>query len=166
MGAAAVFSSCRTCCCCLCCCNRNQYQPIDNNELLIKSSTKYFHVVDGCAARTKFTTKYIYDDRFIWIDITDRTIHVSHYMSKSREHKEASLLDVIKINKILPNRCSNKKNINIDCCITIEFERGGSIDLLFENSTLRDSWFEVLSLSCPQTFKSPMSSSIELQNIN
>ena len=157
-----VFSTCRTCCCCLCCCNRNEYQPIDNNDIFIrriKSNPKYFHVLDGCSAGTKFTGKTSYDEKYLWINVDDKTIHVSPFTNKNKEHKEASMLDIIKVSKCFPKRYSNKNKLNIDCCITIEFERGGSIDILFENSALRDSWFEVLTLSCPQiSFKSPIPS--------
>ena len=123
-------------------------------------------IIDGNKASVKFVNKKSYDDRYIWINIDNDTIHVSGYVNKNEEHKEASLLNVTKVTKQIPRRYyADKAMLNIDWCITIDFENGGSIDVLYENTVLRDAWYEVLQLYCSDSFKSPPGSSLELKKL-
>ena len=161
------------CCCCCYCCSSNQYIELTSDDTSekwkqsIKSNAKFYHVLDGNKASVKFVNKKSYDDRYIWINIDNDTIHVSNHINKNEEHKEASLLNLTKVIKALPRRFyADKSILNSDCCITIDFENGGAIDILYENRVQSDAWHDVLKLYSKDTFKSPPSSSIELQKLS
>ena len=48
----------------------------------------------GCRIQTKFTSKATYESRFVWLNSTTKTIHMSTHDVKDKRHKEASLADV------------------------------------------------------------------------
>ena len=48
----------------------------------------------GCRIQTKFTSKATYESRFVWLNSTTKTIHMSTHDQKDKRHKEASLADV------------------------------------------------------------------------
>ena len=99
---------------------------------IYQSLTIIIIIIDGNKASVKFVNKKSYDDRYIWINIDNDTIHVSNYINKNEEHKEASLLQVTKVTKCLPRRYyADKNGLNINCCITIDFENGGSIGIIY-----------------------------------
>lgn len=107
-------------------------------------------VFEGLEIQQKFTNKSSYDTRFVWVNLHSRTIHMSQYMTKDRRHKEATLADVTAVVAGPPakgRRVSNGKaneNLNESCCLTINFKRGGGIDLIFATKTERDLWFSTL----------------------
>lgn len=83
--------------------------------------------------------------RFVWINHETKTIHMSQYMTKERRHKEASLCDVTSIVAGPPVKKKNQFNDNSsDLCLTVNFKRGGGIDLQFKTKEDRDSWFSTL----------------------
>jgi len=44
-----------------------------------------------------------------------------------------------------PNRCKGLTPAHESLCLTINFKRGGGIDLKFENEAIRDLWYESLN---------------------
>ena len=81
---------------------------------------------------------------YIWVNLETFTIHMSEHGVKERKHKEASLTDVIKVDKGNPLK-GDAKESDKDLSLTITFKRGGGIDLKFENTNVRDQWFELLT---------------------
>lgn len=92
--------------------------------------------------------------RFIWINLHSRTIHMSQYMTKDRRHKEASLTDVTTVVAGPPTKfkrgsavgsgSASAADLVATCCLTINFKRGGGIDLLFKTEEERNLWFTTL----------------------
>ena len=66
-------------------------------------------------------------------------------MTKERRHKEASLEDVTDVVAGPPSKLgNNSKSIDGNVCLTIQFKRGGGIDLKFSSSKNRNEWFDLL----------------------
>ena len=107
-------------------------------------------VFEGTEVLQKFTNKSTYDTKFVWVNIHSRTIHMSQYMTKDRRHKEASLTDVTSVVAGPPvkSKRSSLSGANGDVvdanCLTINFKRGGGIDLQFKTETERILWFSTL----------------------
>ena len=68
---------------------------------------------------------------------------MSVQISKELRHKEASLADVTSVGKGGPRRMRNMEG-NISSCLTVNFQKGGGIDLRFTTDAERDLWFKVL----------------------
>ncbi len=70
---------------------------------------------------------------------------MSQYMTKERRHKEASLTDVTSVVAGPPVKRKTQfaDNLN-DLCLTVNFKRGGGIDLQFKTKEDRDSWYSTL----------------------
>ena len=72
---------------------------------------------------------------------------MSQHMTKERRHKEASLSDVT---SVVAGPPSKKKpdgtaaNNVSDLCLTVNFKRGGGIDLQFKTKADRDCWYNIL----------------------
>ena len=102
-------------------------------------------VFEGASVYQKFTSKQTYEPRFVWVNLETRTIHMSLYHnSKERRHKEASLADVTTVEKGGPKRVKNMEG-NISSCLTVNFQRGGGIDLRFNTDAECDLWCKVLN---------------------
>lgn len=106
-------------------------------------------VFEGLEILQKFTRKSSFDSRFIWISLPSRTIHMSQYMTKERRHKEASLTEVTSIVEGLPaklKRVGADSTVppDPDCFMTINFNKGGGIDLQFRSKEERDEWLVTL----------------------
>ena len=48
----------------------------------------------GLTVELKFTSKSGYEEKFVWLNSTSKTIHMSTHSTKEKRHKEASLADV------------------------------------------------------------------------
>ena len=48
----------------------------------------------GLQIELKFTSKSSYENKFVWLNSTSKTIHMSTHETKEKRHKEASLTDV------------------------------------------------------------------------
>lgn len=103
-------------------------------------------VFEGLELLQKFTNKSSYDTRFIWINIQTNTMHMSQYMTKDRRHKEASLYEVTSVVEAAPEKVKSTTVVDLDLCLTINFKRGGGIDLVFKNPQDRDEWSSVLRM--------------------
>jgi hypothetical protein len=70
-------------------------------------------------------------------------------MSKDRRHKEASLADIITIIAGPPEKFRHSSDItatlDFRLCLTVNFQRGGGIDLKFKSEEERDMWHKVLN---------------------
>jgi hypothetical protein len=101
-------------------------------------------VFEGLELLQKFTNKSSYDTRFIWINMQTNTMHMSQYMTKDRRHKEASLSEVTSVEEARPAKVKSVAPIDPSLCLTINFKRGGGIDLLFKTTADRNEWVAVL----------------------
>jgi len=101
-------------------------------------------VFEGLELLQKFTNKSSYDTRFIWINMQTNTMHMSQYMTKDRRHKEASLSEVTHVEEARPSKVKSVAPIDPSLCLTINFKRGGGIDLLFKTTADRNEWTAVL----------------------
>jgi hypothetical protein len=93
----------------------------------------------------KFTSKLLYEKKFVWVNLSARSIHMSEYNSKERCHKEASLSDVTAVELGVPKKFEEGLAPIADHCLTVVFKRGGGIDLKFDNQNTRDIWAETLT---------------------
>jgi hypothetical protein len=95
----------------------------------------------------KFINKSRYETKYVWISPKKKTIHMSDYPTKERRHKEASLSEVTSLVAGPPVK---SKSTNSDPsfgkkCLTINFQKGGGIDLKFETENERDVWYALLN---------------------
>jgi hypothetical protein len=75
---------------------------------------------------------------------------MSQHMSKERRHKEASLADVTSVvagppAKRKPLADGESESVYVDNCLTINFRKGGGIDLQFSSKQERDEWLDALT---------------------
>lgn len=74
---------------------------------------------------------------------------MSQHMSKDRRHREASLADVTGVVAGPPAKRKpsegEDESIYMRNCLTINFKRGGGIDLQFKNEDERDEWLDALT---------------------
>ena len=74
---------------------------------------------------------------------------MSQHMSKERRHREASLADVTDVVAGPPAKRKHvegeDESVFTENCLTINFKRGGGIDLQFKNEEERDEWFDALT---------------------
>ena len=104
-------------------------------------------IFEGAFLDQKFTSKTTYEPRFVWINLESLTIHMSQHNTKERRHKEASLTDVTNVIRGAPQRAkSTTDGTNIEnVCMTVNFQRGGGIDLKFATAAECDTWYQILS---------------------
>lgn len=114
------------------------------NSTILQEFDMRSSVFEGASVYQKFTSKQNYEPRFVWVNLETRTIHMSVQISKERRHKEASLADVTSVEKGGPRRVRNMEG-NISSCLTVNFQKGGGIDLRFTTDAECDLWFKVLN---------------------
>lgn len=99
----------------------------------------------GCEVSQKFNNNTAYNKRFVWLNSSSRTIHMSTHMTKERRHKEASLSDVTSVVAGPPAKKKADAVENVaELCLTVNFKRGGGIDLQFQSKEDRDVWYNTL----------------------
>ena len=101
-------------------------------------------VFDIIEVEQKFTSKQLYEKKFIWVQLGSRSIHMSEHNSKERRHKEASLSDVTDVVDGVPKKYKEGIVPAAEQCLTVVFRRGGGIDLKFPSRNERDIWHETL----------------------
>lgn len=102
-------------------------------------------VFEGTQLEQKFTSKKLFDKRFVWINLSTRSIHMSEHVTKERRHKEASIADIIDVTLGLPKiPAQTGGGDNPDLGMTIVFKKGGGIDLHFSNKETRDVWYDTV----------------------
>lgn len=129
------------------------------DESVLRSS-----IFEGASVDQKFTQRHVYEERFVWVNLdpkepkskstvdkneeandTRGTIHMSTHQTKDRRHKEASLADVTSVERGPPKKpkaASGEECLN---CLTVNFQRGGGIDLRFSTDAECDLWYQVLN---------------------
>lgn len=87
--------------------------------------------------------------RFVWLNAVTGTIHMSQHMSKDRRHREANLADVTDVVAGPPMKRKQiegeDESIYLKNCLTINFKKGGGIDLQFKSEEERDEWLDALT---------------------
>jgi hypothetical protein len=113
---------------------------------IVKNLDANSPVFQGTMLDLKFTKSADFEKKFVWIDIVDRTIHMSTFSSKERRHREASLSEVSSLNAGLPLKLSDeqRKSSPADRCLTINFKKGTGVDLMFSTSQERNVWYDTL----------------------
>ena len=101
-------------------------------------------VFEVASLKQKCTIKQNYEPQFVWVNLETRTIHMSDQTSKEQRHKEASLADATSVEEGGPRRVRNMEG-NISSCLTINFQKGGGIDLRFTTDAECDLWVKVLN---------------------
>ena len=103
-------------------------------------------IFEGANLDQKFTSKTTYEPRFVWVNLDSLTIHMSQHNTKERRHKEASLADVTNVERGAPKRLKSTDDKEFDgVCMTVNFQRGGGIDLKFKTAAECDVWYSVLT---------------------
>lgn len=117
-----------------------------NNKLAAEFDLKS-SIFEGAFVDQKFTSKTLYEPRFVWVSLENLTIHMSQHNTKERRHKEASLSDVTNVERGAPKKIKPSESEQIDesCCMAVNFQRGGGIDLKFSTAAECTLWFKVLS---------------------
>ena len=142
------------------CCKKQGYESIDDSiddfkdgSNIFDESISFFY---GLWLERKFIQNTAYEKRFLWVSEDDvdefkykgygkhkgYTIHMSEYSEKRKRHKEANLMDLVRIDVRKPSKAAQAVDENF--CLTINFKAGGGIDLKFENQTDRDLWHKKL----------------------
>lgn len=123
----------------------------DNSFEDFDYSSKVFR---GTQVYLKFTSKSEYEKKYLWISLQTNTLHMSQYMTKERRHKEANLIDVVSVLRGPPIKFRQGLHLsdsNIDdnflrnMCLTINFKKGGGVDVMFTSMADRDEWFDTVS---------------------
>lgn len=74
---------------------------------------------------------------------------MSQHMSKDRRHREASLADVTDVVAGPPVKRKHvegeDESIYMKHCLTINFKKGGGIDLQFKSEEERDEWLDAFT---------------------
>ena len=109
-------------------------------------------VFKGTTALQKFSNKATYDQKYVWINIHNRTLNLSEYSSKEKRHKEASIGDIVNVvagppekYKAVSDENGVTETLNIGQCISVTFIRGGGIDMKFLTEAERDAWYIALT---------------------
>jgi len=104
-------------------------------------------VFKGTSALQKFSNKTTYEKRFLWVNLYNSTLNLSEYMTKEKRHKEVNVKDIVSVSQTLPAKADKKlpEKPTADQCLTVNFTRGGGIDIKFESADQRDLWFETLT---------------------
>ena len=120
-------------------------QP-STEESLLKAIDVNSQVFQGASILQKFTHNDNLEQRFIWVDFTNHTIHLSTFENKERRHKEANLADVISLKAGLPTKIAKQSDTGEmeDKCMTLNFKRGGNIDLMLDSKESRNLWYHTL----------------------
>lgn len=133
-------------------CEKDKYSPIKGdggeknfqNSLILSEFNLKSSVFEGSNVDQKFTSKQTYEPRFVWINLESQTIRMSIHNTKERRHKEASLIDVISVERGAPKRVKKIEENSFNC-LTVKFQRGGGIDLRFTTDAECELWFTVLN---------------------
>lgn len=108
-------------------------------------------VFKGMVVQQKFFNKSSYDPKFVWINLSTRSLCLSEHNIKERRHKEANISDIVGVMAVAPEKYkagqnANGETISLDpnLCLSIKFVRGGGIDLQFQTKEERDIWYHVI----------------------
>lgn len=106
-------------------------------------------VFKGTVVDQKFTNKSSFEPKFAWINLTTRSINLSEHISRDRRHKEASIADIVTVVAGPPEKyrppTELSATLDFRLCLTVNFQRGGGIDLKFKSEEERDQWCSVLT---------------------
>ena len=112
---------------------------------MVKSLDSDSSIFQGLELYQKFVNRSNFERKFIWVNISNRTIHMSTFTNKERSHKEANLSEVTSITAGPPTIISKDEEINVNGrCLTIHFQKGGGIDLKFASEKERNNWYDTL----------------------
>ena len=106
-------------------------------------------VFKGTVVDQKFTNKSSFEPKFAWVNVNTRSINLSEHMSTQKRHKEANIADIVTVvagppeKYRPPNAISGPLDFRL--CLTVNFHRGGGIDLKFKSEAERDEWYAVLT---------------------
>lgn len=117
--------------------------PGANFKILLKEFDMKSSIFEGAHIPRKFSRNTKYENRFMWVNLESRTIHMSQHSTKDRRHKEASLSDVTSIVRGTPN-LEDAVIVKPSLCLTINFQRDSGIDLRFSSEEECELWFNVL----------------------
>lgn len=141
--------------CCLPCCRKKKVtalageeesfhdDPGANFKTLMKEFDMKSSIFEGTQIPRKFLRNSKYENRFMWVNLDSRTIHMSQHSTKDRRHKEASLSDVTSIVRGSPN-LEDSVVVKPSVCLTIYFQKDSGIDLRFQTEEECELWYNVL----------------------
>jgi hypothetical protein len=122
------------------------------------TSTAQLLLSQGMTVLLKFMVESKFETRFIWVDLRKRTLHMSQYQTRERRHKEASLTDIVSVEKPAPASfigCTYSSTSTTAAAIgdddvadvyaTVKFVRGGGIDLRFDSTEARDHFMATMT---------------------
>jgi hypothetical protein len=73
----------------------SEFSGVENDEPHVSDTyNQNLSPFTGLQIDLKFTSKSSYENKFVWLNSTSKTIHMSVHQTKEKRHKEASLTDV------------------------------------------------------------------------
>jgi hypothetical protein len=152
--------------CNFCIREKDKYSSVGNDELKVNTVKEFDNaliqefglkasIFEGSMVEQKFTSKQVFELKFVWVNLDARTIHMSTHDTKESRHKEASLTDVTSVERGEPKRMKIKE-VNSSSCLTVNFQRGGGIDLRFKSDAECDEWFLVLNRIVKHLMQTPL----------
>lgn len=152
--------------CNFCFSEKDKYSSVGNDELKVNTIKEFNDAIiqefglrasifEGSMVEQKFTSKQVFESKFIWVNLDSRTIHMSTNGNKESRHKEASLTDVTSVEKGAPKIIKIKEE-NASSCLTVNFQRGGGIDLRFKSDAECDEWFLLLNRIVKDIMHNPL----------
>mmetsp|Transcript_10467 Transcript_10467/g.10534 ORF Transcript_10467/g.10534 Transcript_10467/m.10534 type:complete len:173 (+) Transcript_10467:81-599(+) len=122
----------------------HMHQPANGED------TSIVDIYEGAEIMRKFSNSATYQQRFVWVEASTKTIHMSEHMNKNRRHKKANLVDVTSIKAGKPMKWKKRVSSEFDKddftnCLTINFRRGEGVDFEFKSAQEREAWQRALS---------------------
>lgn len=107
-------------------------------------------VFKGTKALQKFSNKSTFEPRFLWVNLHNQTLNLSEHMTKEKRHKEVGIKDIVSVLQALPVKNSSEKKkdadkLDVSRCLTVNFTKGGGIDLQFATNDEREAWYSALT---------------------
>jgi len=127
----------------------DKIEEIGEPEQMPVELNLYSNVFSGAEVLQKFHNSVQYTSRFVWLNAVTGTIHMSQHMSKDRRHREANLAEVTDVVVGPPAKRKQlegeDESIYSKNCLTINFKKGGGIDLQLKSEVERDEWLDALT---------------------
>jgi len=113
---------------------------------LVKTLDANSPVFMGTVVHEKYIKESKFEQKFVWVDISNHTIHMSAFLhNKTKHHKEASLAHIVSVKAGPPKKVDPQSDVvTANRCITICFKRGGGVDFVFATEEERNLWYETL----------------------
>mmetsp|Transcript_4995 Transcript_4995/g.7632 ORF Transcript_4995/g.7632 Transcript_4995/m.7632 type:complete len:178 (+) Transcript_4995:34-567(+) len=103
-------------------------------------------IFEGEWALKKFSDELFFKKRYVWIDLTDNTVHWCKVPDRSSPHKRIKLSELSSVVIGPPARSSFLDGRHpSELCFTMDFKNGRSIDFKMLHPSKVEDWVKVVS---------------------